>query len=78
MSTQIAMPCYCGSLVTFRSEALITSIYRSDWTGKSKGYKKVMLMFMERVKQPIVASVYMKLFYINLDCFVKVCGMEGL
>lgn len=68
----IFLPCYYGSEVHFASEKLSSSLFHSEWYTENFGFKKGMIVFMKRVKQPIIITVF-DVYDVNLGTFTFVC-----
>lgn len=71
LANQIFIPCLCGSDVTYRSDQLSYSIFKSNWIEQSVSFKKSMMIFVEGSMKPIVPMAG-GLFEIGLPRFVKV------
>lgn len=71
LANQIYIPCLCGSDVTFRSDQLSYSIFKSNWIEQSAAFKKSMLIFVEGSIKPIIPMAG-GLFEIGLPRFVAV------
>lgn len=69
--TQIFMLCYFGNEIIIKSNSLSMCIYNSNWTNFNLHYRKIMLVFMERLKKHSQVLVG-KLFPLNLDTFTSV------
>ncbi len=70
--TQIFLPCFFGNEVIFTGSSLSNCAYASEWYSFSLNYRKVLFVFMERLKRKseIMAG---KLFNLSLDTFTSVC-----
>lgn len=53
MVCEIFLPCYAGSVVFYKSQQLLGAVYRCNWIVQSRRFKSALLIFGERVKQPI-------------------------
>lgn len=71
MVFEIFLPCYAGSVVCVKSQQLLGAVYRSNWIEQSRGFKSAVLIFGERVKQPIEPTA-IGIFPLQLTTFVKV------
>lgn len=57
MITQIFIPCYFGSDILIKSNALTTDTYNSNWLELSPFYRKYIIIFRERLKKPTMIKV---------------------
>lgn len=73
--TQICLPCYFGNEVIFTGSSLSNCAYASEWYSLSLNYRKVLFIFLERLKRTseILAG---KLFPLSLDTFTSVCCLS--
>jgi 7tm Odorant receptor len=71
MCRQIYFPCFYANEVTFKSELVLTEAYRSQWFDQDEEYKKILKIFMERIKSPIRMSA-LGVVDINLQTFLRV------
>lgn len=69
--TQIFLPCFLGNEMIFASNDLINSAYNSSWHVRSIGYRKLLIILMERLKRRSSILVG-KLFPLSLDTFSSV------
>lgn len=79
LAAQIFIPCYYGSVLLTASERLAAQIYAPHWittTGGSLGgpppKTRLMMVFVERAKQPVALRTFAGLFRIELPTFVMV------
>lgn len=62
---------YFGNEIILKSSNLSYCLYESDWIDRSEVYKKIMLTYMEMLKQP-ERVIIGKIFRLNLDIFMSV------
>ncbi|XP_037048439.1 odorant receptor 94b-like [Bradysia coprophila] len=69
--TQIFLPCFFGNEVIFTGSSLSNCAYSSEWYSFSLNYRKVLFVFLERLKRKseIMAG---KLFNLSLDTFTSI------
>jgi len=65
------VPCYLGSELEKSSENLMDAIYQSDWLNCELKTKKMIVTFMENLKQPMKINCY-SIFDINLARFAHI------
>lgn len=68
---QIFIPCYFGNEIILKSAELSFHLYSSNWLATSKQFKKIMLIFMERLKRPAKINSY-GIFTMGLETFTTV------
>ncbi|XP_059048149.1 odorant receptor 46a-like [Achroia grisella] len=71
MLSQIFIPSFLGTLLSYESENLVFAAYSSEWTSGSEKFKRSLKLFMERAKSPIVLTG-LKLFPLSLGTFTSV------
>lgn len=71
MSLLILMPCYFGSVIIARSNALTTCVYESNWRCLGFKEQKLIIILMERLKRTTILTVG-QLFPLNLQTFSAV------
>lgn len=71
MAIQIYLPCYYGNEITINSGNLNNALYHSNWTDLNIKTKKLMYIYMEFLKRPIVLKAG-KFFNIGLGVFTRV------
>ncbi|XP_026749143.2 odorant receptor 46a-like [Galleria mellonella] len=69
--SEILIPSYLGTQVSYESEKLVVAAYDSEWISRSEKFKKSLKIFMERAKTPIVLTG-LKLFPLSLTTFIWV------
>lgn len=74
---EIALLMYYGNEITLASEQLMGSVYQSNWMDLSIKYRKLALIFMERLKKPQEMLIG-KLFPLNLKSLSSVWWMRFL
>lgn len=74
LAAQIFIPCYYGSSLLSASERLSTHIYAAHWIIDADRRAKtgLMMIFVERAKQPVALRTFGGLFRIELPTFVMV------
>ncbi|XP_013109245.1 odorant receptor 94a-like [Stomoxys calcitrans] len=70
MTLQIFMPCYYAHQLTVESSLLLESAYRSNWINMSPYNRRLILLYMNYLKRPIVLGAG-KVFRIGLPTFSK-------
>lgn len=65
---EIGLPCYFGSELEKSSESLLDAIYQSSWLNCELKTKKVLVILMENLKQPMRINCY-SVFDVNLKLF---------
>lgn len=73
MTSEVFIPCYCGSFVTTGASALQSRIYACAWTEQPEAFKRAMRIVVERTLRPIEISIG-GLFQLNLPIFLRVSG----
>ncbi|XP_031769108.2 putative odorant receptor 92a isoform X2 [Galleria mellonella] len=68
MLCQIFIPSFLGTLLSFESENLVFAGYNSEWIPRSEKFKKILKIFMERAKTPIVLTGYENSFFFFNSC----------
>lgn len=71
MCLLILMPCYFGSLIIARSDALTTCVYKSNWSNIGLKERKLIIILMERLKRTACVTVG-QLFPMHLQTFTAV------
>lgn len=71
MCLLILMPCYFGSLIIARSDALTTCVYKSNWSNIGLKERKLIIILMERLKRTARVTVG-HLFPMHLQTFTAV------
>lgn len=71
ITLMILLPCYYGSELEKASENLLIAIYQSDWLNCELNTKKLMVTFMENVKEPLKINCYL-MFDVNMELFAKI------
>ncbi|XP_037041513.1 odorant receptor 94b-like [Bradysia coprophila] len=69
--TQIFLPCFLGNEIIFTSSGLLNSAYNSSWEIMVGDYRKLLVIFMERLEQSS-RIVVGKLFPLSLDTFTSI------
>ncbi|XP_054740316.1 odorant receptor 94a-like [Anastrepha obliqua] len=70
MSLQIFLPCYYANELTVESQNLSHHLYNCDWTGMSVYNRRMIFVYMEYLKQPLVLHAG-NFFEIGLPIFSK-------
>lgn len=68
---EISLLMYYGNEITLASEQLMGSVYHSNWMDLSIKYRKIALIFMERLKRPQEMLIG-KLFPLNIKSLTSV------
>ncbi len=68
---EISLLMFYGNEVTLASEELLGSVYHSNWPDLSIKYRKLLLIFMERLKRPQEMLIG-KMFPLNLKSLTSV------
>jgi len=71
MIFQIFLPSYFGNEIEVTSDETLNAIYSSDWISADAKFKKLCLIAMENMKQPIKMRAF-KIFDVNLQSFLTV------
>lgn len=69
---EISLLMFYGNEVTLASEELIRCVYNSNWMDLSIRYRRIALIFMERLKKPQEMLIG-KVFPLNLKSLSSVC-----
>lgn len=75
MSVQLFIPCYFGSKLQTKSEALGEAAYDCGWPNEAAGqrtFRKVLLLFMMGAHRPMRLLTWKNMFVIELPTFVMV------
>lgn len=75
MLTQIFLPCYFGNEIVLKSEYLSRALYSSNWSDRSQGYRKLIVIYMEMLHRPTQLNVG-GIFSLTLISFLSVRGCE--
>ncbi|KAM7348097.1 odorant receptor 94a-like [Cochliomyia hominivorax] len=70
MILQIFLPCYFSNKLTTESSLLLNSIYNSKWYEMSPHNRKLILMFMQYLQEPVILKAGY-FFHIGLPIFTK-------
>lgn len=71
MALQIYLPCYYGNEITINSGNLNNALYHSNWMELDIKTKKMMYIYMEYLKRPVVLKAG-NFFHIGLGVFSRV------
>lgn len=71
MVAQIFFPCYFGNEIILKSGELSGRLYSSNWINSSKQFRRMMVIFMERLKRPARVNSF-GLFTLGLETFRSV------
>lgn len=72
MLVEIFLPCFFGNEIMLASNSLSYCLFSSDWTEQNITYKKKMIIFIERLRRPIVITAG-KIVNLSLITFTSVC-----
>lgn len=53
MMFQIYLPCYVGTIVTYKSKQVFGTLFMCNWIEQSRHFKLLLLVFSERAKQSV-------------------------
>jgi hypothetical protein len=68
---QLFMLAYFGNAIESTSDGISNAIYESDWIERDRDHRKIMMITMESVRNPMVIKT-IKLFHVNLPTFLFV------
>lgn len=71
LMVQLALPCYYGNEIIIKSDRMTRKIFSSQWVGGSRQFRKIMVIFMERLKRPAKITAG-RLFGLSLQSFSSV------
>jgi hypothetical protein len=67
------IPNYFSHRVLTKSHDILDACYESIWYEQNKKFKKMLLVFMERLKEPIKFEI-VEVFDLNLEKFLETCS----
>ncbi|XP_067630176.1 odorant receptor 94a [Eurosta solidaginis] len=70
LTSQIFLPCYFANEITINSDALTNCVYNSRWEDFSPSTRKLMNIYMELLKKPVVIKAG-NFFLVGLPIFTK-------
>ncbi|KAI5635726.1 7tm odorant receptor domain-containing protein [Phthorimaea operculella] len=71
MVSEIFMPAWLGTQLTYKNQELVFAAYNSDWIPRSEKFKRSLRLFVERANMPMVLTGY-KMFPIALETFLSI------
>lgn len=72
MGFQLFIPCYYGSILSYRSSELPDSVFKSNWTEQSRRFKSALTIFIRCAQKPVVLYTVKRTFAIALPTFATV------
>ncbi|XP_026320136.1 odorant receptor 2a-like [Hyposmocoma kahamanoa] len=70
MTTEIFVPGWLGTQLSYESGLLVSSAYNIDWLPRSQSFKRSLKLFIVRANIPIKLHLYM--FHLNLESFLAI------
>lgn len=77
MLTQLFLPSYFGNEILTKSRLLMDDVYASNWSDLSISYRKIAIIYMERLKKPKTMTVA-RSFGLSLTTFSVVSTINSL
>lgn len=68
---QLSVPSFYGSSLTITSEGFPYEIFKSSWMNKTKEFKRMMMILVERTLRPVALRIG-GVFGLNLMTMLKV------